>query len=199
MKILTVGCLHGDLTQAKKLVDTAVKEKVDLVVFNGDFTFGGGHTPGVFKAFKDKGLKIALLPGNHEDPSLAEFLMHKYGAINLHGYGMKFGDVGIFGCGAANIGIFQLPEDEIYRMLKEGFSKIENARKKIMFTHVHPHDTLIERLSGFPGSKGAKWAIDALQPDMHLSSHIHETEGLEEDIGNTKVISVGRHGKIIEI
>jgi Icc-related predicted phosphoesterase len=46
---------------------------------------------------------------------------------------------------------------------------------------------------------GAKWALDAFQPDMHLSSHIHETEGLEDNVGPTKIFSVGRHGKIIEL
>ena len=199
MKILTIGDLHDDMNQAKKLAEKAETEKVDLVVFNGDFTLGGVHTPGLLQVFKEKGLKIALLPGNHESLDIIDFMKYKYGAINLHGYGLKFGEVGVFGCGAANIGIFQLPEDEIYKSLKEGFDRIKDAKMKIMITHMHPDETLISRVSGFPGSKGVKWALDSLQPDFLLSSHMHETEGLEENVGPSKVISVGKHGKIIEI
>jgi Icc-related predicted phosphoesterase len=199
MKILTIGDLHGDLGQAKKLAEKAEKEKVDLVVFNGDFTFAGIHTPGLLKIFKDKGLKLALLPGNHESPDIVDFMKYKYNAIGLHGYGVQFGDVGIFGCGSADVGLFQLPEDEIYDILKEGFNRIKDAKKKIMITHMHPDETLIARMSGFKGSKGIKRALDSFKPDLLLSSHIHETEGLEENFGPTKIISVGKSGKIIEI
>ena len=51
MKILTVGDLHGDVNQAKKLAEKARQESVDLVVVNGDFTTMGNHTPGLFQAF----------------------------------------------------------------------------------------------------------------------------------------------------
>ena len=37
------------------------------------------------------------------------------------------------------------------------------------------------------------------KPDILLSGHIHEAEGLQEKIGKTKIISVGKKGKIIEI
>ncbi len=199
MKILTIGDLHDDLSQAKKLAIIAEKEKVDLVVFNGDFTFAGTSTPGLLKVFKDKGLKLALLPGNHESPDITDFLKYKYDAIGLHGYGVQFDDVGIFGCGSADVGLFQLPEDEIYDVLKEGFDLIKDAKKKIMITHMHPEETLIARMSGFPGSKGVRWALNSFKPNIHISSHIHEAEGLEENVGPTRVISVGKSGKIIEI
>ncbi|MEM2874386.1 MAG: metallophosphoesterase [Candidatus Nanoarchaeia archaeon] len=199
MKILAIGDLHGDLEQAKKLAEKAKKEKVDLVVFNGDFTFAGMQTPGLFKTFKDKGLKIAILPGNHESPDIIDFIKYKYGITNLHGYGLQFGDVGLFGCGSANIGLFQLPEDEIYNVLKEGFNKVMTAKKKIMFTHMHPDETLLTKFSGFKGSKAIKKAIERFKPDILISSHIHEAEGLEDNIGSTKILSVGPRGKIIEI
>jgi len=199
MKILTIGDLHDDLSQAKKLALIAEKEKVDLVVFNGDFTLGGIHTPGLLQVFKEKGLKLALLPGNHESLDVIDFLKYKYAALDLQGYGVKLGDVGIFGCGSANIGIFQMPEDEIYSELKKGFNRIKDAKKKIMITHMHPDETLITRVSGFSGSKGVRWALESFQPDFLLSAHMHETEGLEENFGPTKIISVGKAGKIIEL
>ena len=44
-----------------------------------------------------------------------------------------------------------------------------------------------------------KKAIEKFHPDLLLCSHVHEAEGIEEKIGKTKVISVGKKGKIIKI
>ena len=69
-----------------------------------------------------------------------------------------------------------------------------------MITHVHPTGTKMEKFTQFfPGSKGIRKAVEAFKPDILLCSHVHEAEGIEEKIGNTKVINVGKKGKIIEL
>jgi Icc-related predicted phosphoesterase len=106
----------------------------------------------------------------------------------------------LFGCGGANIGVGQLSEDEIYKVIKKGFDKVKDMGKKILVTHVHPSGSKMEKFTEFfPGSSGVRKAIDQLKPDILLCSHVHEAEGIEEKIGKTKVINVGKKGKIIEI
>ena len=123
-----------------------------------------------------------------------------YGVTNLHGYSVKIGEVGLFGCGGANIGLFQLDEKEMFDLLKKGHEYIKDMKKKIMVTHVHPKGTLMEKFTNiFPGSKGIRKAVDKLKPDLLLCSHVHEAEGIEESIGKTKIINVGKKGKIIHI
>jgi len=69
-----------------------------------------------------------------------------------------------------------------------------------MVTHVHPDKTKMGKLTRFfPGSTGVKKAVDTFKPDLLLCSHVHEAEGIEEIVGKTKVVNVGRKGKIIEI
>ena len=69
-----------------------------------------------------------------------------------------------------------------------------------MVTHVHPDKSKIEKFTKvFPGSSGVRKAIEKFHPDILLCSHVHEAEGIEEKIGKTKVINVGKKGKIIEI
>ena len=69
-----------------------------------------------------------------------------------------------------------------------------------MVTHVHPTDTKMEKFTkSFPGSTGVKKAIDVFKPDILLCSHVHEAEGIEEKVGNTRIINVGKKGKIIEL
>lgn len=204
MKILAAGDLHGDQALAKQLAEQAEKEKVDLVILNGDLV-EEGQTQGILGIFKEKKQKVLIMPGNHEMPSTTQFLADLYGFTNLHAYSLSSGDVGVFGCGGANIGLSQLSENEIFYALKTGFERVKDLPKKIMVTHVHPADSMIEQFSKtagiipMSGSSGLKKAIDQFKPDILICGHVHEAEGIEEKIGNTTVINVGKKGKIIEI
>ena len=200
MKILASGDIHGDTRLAERLAEKAEKEKVDLVVLCGDLTNFEMDTSNIVGPFVKKKQKVVLIPGNHETLTTADFLAQRYGATNLHGYSIKSGEVGLFGCGGANIGINQLTEKEIYSLLKKGNDYLKDTAKKIMVTHVHPTGTNMEKFTSFfPGSTGIRKALDAFKPDILLCSHVHEAEGIEEMVGKTKVINVGKEGKIIEL
>jgi Icc-related predicted phosphoesterase len=200
MRILASGDIHGDTRLAKQLAEKAVKENVDLVVLCGDLTYAEKSLDNIIGPFVARGKRVLVIPGNHETVATADFLAELYGVKNIHGVSVKYKDVGIFGCGGANIGLFQLDEKEIYDLLKKGNDKINNLKKKIMVTHVHPSGTKMEKFTEvFPGSSGVRKAIEKFKPDIALCSHVHEAEGIEEMIGNTRVINVGRKGKIIDI
>ena len=200
MKILAAGDIHGDTGLAEKLAEKADKEKVDLVILCGDLTFAEQSTENILGPFAKRKEKVLLIPGNHETIATADFLAEVYGMKNIHGYSVKYQDVGLFGCGGANIGMFQLDENEIYDTLKKGFERIKYLKKRIMGTHVHPTGTKMEKVTRFfPGSEGIRKAIEKFQPEIMLCSHVHEAEGIEEKIGKTKVINVGKAGKIFEL
>ena len=200
LKILAAGDIHGDIDLAEKLAEKAKKEKVDLVVLCGDLTLRETSTDNIIGPFKKRKEKVLLIPGNHETIATADFLAQQYGMKNLHGYSVNYKDVGIFGAGGANIGLFQLDEKELYDLLKKGNDKVKYLKKKIMVTHVHPSGTKMEKFTKLvPGSDGVKRAVDKLKPDLLLCSHVHEAEGIEEKVGKTKIINVGKKGKIIEI
>jgi len=202
MKILAAGDIHGDISLARKLANKAEKEKVDLVVLAGDIVEENNLLPGVISPFLDKKKKVLFVPGNHESLATADFIADFYGITNLHGYSVKYENIGIFGCSGNNIGINQLSEDEIFSLLKKGFEKIKDSKKKIMVTHVHPSDTKMGKF-GHPlvreGSQGVKKAVEKFKPDILICSHVHEASGIEEKLSKTLVINVGTEGKIIEI
>ena len=189
----------GDKSAARRLADLAEKENVDLVILNGDLV-EEEDTTGIVGPFVAKKKKVIILPGNHETIATADFLAELYSVTNLHGYYIKFNNIGFFGCGGANIGVAQLTEDEIFETLKKGFEKIKDMPKKIMVTHMHPADSLMENFSKFiKGSAGLKKAIDKFKPDILICGHVHEAEGIEEIVGKTRVINVGKKGKIINL
>jgi len=195
LKILAAGDIHGDSRITKKLAERAERENVDLVILAGDVT-SPIETKNLLKPFKDKGKKVLILPGNHEDFATADFLAELYGMKNIHGYSVKYNDVGIFGAGGALD--FNISERELFSTLKKGYDALRGLKRKIMVTHMHSAGTGSE-FSGIEGSRSIRRAVETFKPDFLIHSHIHEAEGIEEKIGKTKVINVGRKGRIIEL
>lgn len=199
LKVLAAADIHADTTTAKRLAKKAKKAKVDLVILCGDLTFFNKDAKNLIKPFTDLKQKVLLIPGNHDTFATTDFLAEFYGVKNIHGYSVKYKDVGIFGCGGVkDLGLDSITEKEIFSNLKKGFSKVKQLKKKIMVTHVHAKGTKAE-FSGFEGSSGVQKAVQKFKPDILFSGHIHEAEGIEEKIGNTKVINVGKKGTIVEI
>lgn len=198
LKILAAADIHGDSSISKKLAEKAEKEKVDLVLLCGDLTMFNKESKGIIRPFIDKKLKLLLIPGNHDSFATADFLAEFYGVKNIHGYSAQYKDVGIFGCGGTDFGLSRMIEKQIAETLQKAHKGIKNLKKKIMVTHMHPHKTLAE-FSGFKGSKSIRQAINKFKPDLVISGHIHEAEGIEDKIGKTKIVNVGRKGTILEI
>jgi hypothetical protein len=195
LKILAAGDIHGDSKLVKKLAEKAKKEKVDFVILAGDI-MGIVETKNLIKPFKDAKQKVLLIHGNHEDLATIDFLSDLYNVKNIDGYALKYKDVGIFGAGGAVD--FNTTEKELFNTLKKANKYLKNTNKKLMITHMHPKGSKSE-FSGFEGSKAIKKAIQEFHPDILIHSHIHEAAGIEGKIGKTKVINVGRKGKIIEL
>jgi uncharacterized protein len=198
-KILAASDLHGDSKLAKKLAEKSENENVDLVVLCGDLT-GWVETKNIIKPFKDKNKRVLILPGNWDSFATADFLAKMYGVKNIHGYSAIYENVGFFGAGGAKNapGPGMITEKELLRSLEKAHQDLKGIERKIMVTHMHPAGSKSE-FSGFEGSTSITKAIRKFKPDLLLHGHIHEGAGLEETIGKTKVINVGRTGKIIEI
>lgn len=203
LRILAAGDIHGDRKLAKELAERAKNEHIDLVILTGDITFLGESTDDIIGPFAKQGKKVLIVPGNHETVATADFLTEVYSNTkNIHGYAVEFGDVGIFGAGGtSNVGPFsRFSESELYDLLKKGFNQVKDKKVKLMVTHCHPSNTLIERFTQFfGGSSGIERAIKKFKPDIAICSHVHEAGGIEEKVGKTKLINVSRTGRVIEI
>lgn len=199
MKILAAGDLHDDQEGVRKLAEEAEKENVGIVIINGDISNFGDLAKGMIKPFLDKGKKVAFVAGNHDVPGITEVLKEKYKILDIQNESVIYDDVGIFGCGGANILHMNFTADEdMFNYLSNGFRYVKTAGKKVMVTHIHPKGSMIEKFS-FPGSEAVTKAIYEFKPDIHICGHIHEMEGFEEKMGKTRVICVGSRGKIIEL
>lgn len=197
-RILAASDLHGDSKLSKALALKAHNEKVDLVVLAGDI-LGFEETKNIIKPFKDKNQPVLLVPGNWDSFATTDFVANLYGVRNIHGYSAIYKNIGFFGAGGAiGPGPGDTTDKEILKTLRKAHSALKGIEKKIMVTHMHPLGSKSE-FSGIEGSPAILKAIKQFKPEILLHGHIHEAHGLEETIGNTRVINVGRQGKIIEI
>ena len=197
-KILAIGDVHGDANLVKKIAKKATKEEVDVIILAGDLTMAEQSIENIVGPLVQTKKQVLLIPGNHESAATIDFLSKVYGAKNLHGYGLKIGDLGIFGAGTANMGIHSIGDSGIAKLLKKAHNDIKDTRRKLMVTHIHPYGSKSE-IFGFKGSKAVRNAIDRFRPDVHISSHIHQAGGMEEKIGDTRVINVSKKERIFEI
>jgi len=207
MKILATGDLHGDVSLAKKLAEKAEKEKVDLVILAGDIFSDNINTENMIGEFVKKKKAVFLIPGNHETVATVQAIAEIYGIRNLHGYSVKYPEIGIgiFGCGGAEVGPHPTLDSQIYKLLKEGFEKVKDMKTKIMVTHVHPKGTKIigemtpHRVIKESESESVRQAIEKFKPDIAICSHVHEASGIEERIGKTRIVNVSREGVIFDL
>ena len=193
LRILAAGDLHGSLDIAKKLSVKAKKAKVDLVVLAGDIYGYAEGDEGILKPFAKAGQRVVFVPGNC-DFDEDRVRLSKAGK-DIHNYYVTYGGVGIAGIGSPNWKLSL--DDEDFRGIKSNFDKMKTG-KKILVSHLHAEGTMAE-FSGIPGEKVLRKAVKDFKPDLLISAHIHEAEGIEDKIGKTKVVQVGRRGKVLEI
>ncbi len=194
MNIMAFGDIHEYVHTLKTL--EAPLHHADLILVTGDITrWRGPHTAAkVLAAIKHYNTNILAQVGN-TDSWDTHYYLNDLG-INLHGQGHRFDDLGIFGVGGSNATPFYTPtefsEEEIAAYLMAGYDMIKDAPRKILIAHCPPYRTTVDRLySGqHVGSTSVRQFIEAYQPDICISGHIHEAPG-EDRLGNTLLLNPG--------
>jgi len=204
MKIISFGDVHEDTNNLIKIKSEL--ENADMIVISGDLTnyHGKAEAKKVLESIKKYNKHLLAQYGNLDQPDVDGYLTKE--GINLHGNGYVFGDVGIFGCGGSSPTPFNTPseisETDIKKYLTDGYSKVKDAKWKIMVCHTPPKDTAIDVIrSGLHvGSSVVRDFIVQYKPDVCISGHIHESRGRDK-VGDTIVLNAGmfRDGWYIEV
>ncbi len=193
LKILVASDIHGNFKTAKTLSEKAEREKVDLVILAGDIYGYTDGKAGILKPFKKKNQLVLFVPGNCEFER--ECLLLEKDAKNISGQSLAHGNVTFIGVGNPNGELHLTKKD--FKRIEENFKQAKST-KKILISHLHARGTLAE-FSGFFGDPLLRKAVENFQPNLLISGHIHEAEGLDDKIGKTQVIQIGKNGRILEI
>ncbi len=194
MKIISFGDVHEDTSNLIKIKSEL--ENADLIIISGDLTNYHGivEAKKVLDSVKKYNKHLLAQYGNLDQPEVDGYLTKE--GINPHGNGYLFEDIGIFGCGGSSPTPFNTPseisETDIKKYLTDGYSKVKDAKWKIMVCHTPPKDTAIDVIrSGLHvGSSVVRDFIVQYKPHVCISGHIHESRG-KDKIGDTIVLNAG--------
>jgi Icc-related predicted phosphoesterase len=194
MRIVSFGDIHMSLRSIERLAPEL--RAADLVILSGDLTnFGGADdAEKVMAATRQHARAVLAVSGNLDQPEVLDFLRAQ--GVSLHGEARRFGDLGIFGCGGSNLTPFRTPtelsEDELAAVLDRAWALVADAPLVLMVCHTPPARTTTDRIGGgqHVGSPAVRAFIEARQPQVCITGHIHESPGVDR-IGRTAVLNAG--------
>lgn len=204
MKIIAAGDIHMNPGDVATIPDIG---SADFIIITGDITNYGSCSDAaeVLNSLRAINSSILAVSGNLDQPDVERYLEDI--GISLHGRGRMLADgLGIMGLGGSNYTPFRTPnefsEEELAGFLAAGFVQVEGANDFILVSHPPPLGTKTDMLTDgtHVGSKAVRRFIEAKQPHLCLTGHIHESRGTDY-IGRTLVLNPGmlQHGGYITI
>lgn len=202
MKILCVADIHGDMKDLEKVAVFARNNKINSVIILGDlsgygrfrnFEMNKEDAAKVLEILKE--FEILTIPGNCDSIPTIEFLEKK--GVSIHGKIKVIEDVSFVGLGGSSPTPFQTPfelsEREIYEKLKKLMDNVK-TKKVVLALHSPPKNTNcdITGNGSHVGSESVREIIEEFQPDLVVSSHVHESGGITDTIGKTKIANIGQ-------
>lgn len=191
MKIVALPDLHGKSNELKQIARPL--HEADLVLLPGDITNGSMEEAiRVFNGIEKFNENYLTIPGNMDTHKFIAYTAHE--GINLHRRHMLFEDCAIVGVGGALpfAGAFVFSEEELAKLLADAISELPENTPFILMCHQPPYDTKVDLLEDgvYVGSHSVRQFIEAHQPLICFTGHIHEAQGIDM-IGSTQIINPG--------
>ena len=197
MKFLAFTDIHQDRKLLATLLERAQQDDIDFILCAGDFSTFGRGAAAVLEAFQKLGKKLYIIPGNHEEGSGWEELIARFPeCVNLHARAVTVGKYIFLGYGGGGFA----QEDERFRKIARGWYSEHQGKKIVLVTHGPPFDTKLDFLHDrHVGHKDYRAFILRMHPKLAISGHLHETVGMTDMLGETKLVNPGWEGMVIEL
>jgi Icc-related predicted phosphoesterase len=197
MKLLIFSDIHNDLRSLERLMAT----EADYYFAAGDLVSFGRGLDACGELMKAKGERVYCLPGNHESSGDIERLCDRYGLRNFHEKTLAVGEYTVAGLGYSNPTPFNTPGEYTEAQLAERLAKFSGLAPLILICHTPPHGTRLDTIK--PGAHAGSTAVGKFiqteQPQYFFCGHIHEAAGVEERLGATTAVNVGKKGYLLEL
>ena len=193
---IAFGDIHEDLSRLDAIPLLA---EASGIIVTGDMTNAGGigTAERVLEAVVARNPRIYAQIGNMDRGEVTDWLRDK--GWNMHAEVVELAE-GAFlvGAGASTATPFgtpsEFPESYFAALLEDARHRLNQlgARHVLLVSHNPPHGTACDRVGGntHVGSMAVRRFIEAVQPDVCLCGHIHESRG-EDRIGRTVVVNPG--------
>jgi Icc-related predicted phosphoesterase len=193
VRLLAFSDVHRDLRQAARLAERA--RDVDVVLAAGDFASVHRGLDELIDMLVVIETPTVVVPGNNEtEEALREACAGWAAATVLHGEGTEVDGVPFYGLGA---GVPTTPWDWSFDLTEqEAAAKLAACPAgAVLVSHSPPKGCLDEGL----GSDAVLEAIRDKRPRLVVCGHIHECNGQEATLGETRVVNAGPGGMLLEL
>jgi Icc-related predicted phosphoesterase len=205
MNILAFTDFHGNQEAYEKAKRVIALQRPDFVIVAGDIiNYDARRAKELLSDLVSAGRPVYYVPGNMDNAELGSWT----GTDNLHslhGRCENLENVSLIGLGGSPHGpfrtVFEYSEEEAEGLLEKALMDYRGG-KLILVSHCPPNDTEIDRLSSgeHAGSISVRRFIEKAQPQLVISGHIHEAQGVDK-IGMSTVVNTGpaRNGNFAKI
>lgn len=191
---IAIGDMHESAKNIARIPDA---DHAEGIIVTGDLTNAGDSQTAdrILEQIAEVNPTLYVLFGNMDKKGVQSLLQDKN--VSIHARGMRLNQsIGLAGVGASLPTPFGTPsevsDETLADWLQQAVSEVEHLPRTILATHNPPLNTVTDRLSNgsHVGSRKLREYIEASQPDVVVTGHIHEAVG-EERIGASKVINPG--------
>lgn len=157
----------------------------------------------VFQVLDEQGVRVLLIPGNHDPPEIFSEEAAKFSNIvDIHKNYYVENNIVFLGYGGAQLSPFEFrsefdEEDALIELL-EILEQVSSYDRKIIITHAPPFELRDLTKRGHAGSKAIREAYERGKPLALLCGHIHEGVGRAKNVLNVGEFRKGFYG-IVEI
>lgn len=202
MKVLLFSDIHGDI----RALERVAAETADLFIDVGDLAAFGRGLERCGEVLKPLGERLWVLPGNHETHADTRKLCEKFGFRDFHrqvrALETRGGTIHWAGLGYSNLTPFNTPGEYTEEEMAKALAAFDGIRPPLyLVVHCPPLNTKLDEYA--PGKHAGSSAVldwvEGSQPEYLFCGHIHETAGMQDCVGRTQCINVGKQGYTIEI
>ena len=201
MKILIFSDIHGDL----RALEQALALPADVYIAAGDLANFGKGLERCAEVLKPLGERLWLMPGNHETHDSTRAVCERFGFVDFHRQVRPLssgkGVIHWAGLGYSNITPFGTPGEYTENEIAAALAPFEKFEPLYLVAHCPPGDTRLDQYAPgkHAGSLALRQWVESVQPERLFCGHIHETAGMNEQIGRTQCVNVGKRGYLVEI
>lgn len=197
MKILLFSDIHGDL----RALERVIAQPADVYIDVGDLATFGRGLERCGEVLKLLGNKLWVLPGNHETHEQTRELCQRYGFVDFHRQIRTLGATKWAGLGYSNITPFNTPGEYSEEEIAGALAAFDGITGLYLVVHCPPNDIKLDEFAAgkHAGSTAIRLWVERARPSYLFCGHIHETAGMQDRLGATQCINVGKQGYSIEV
>ncbi|HWC98934.1 MAG TPA: metallophosphoesterase [Candidatus Sulfopaludibacter sp.] len=197
MKLLIFSDIHGDWKRLEQLLAM----EADYYIAAGDQVTWAKGMRGCGEVLKTRGEKVWVLPGNHESASQVAEMCDQNGLHNFHEQHFAVGRWNVAGLGYSSPTPFNTPGEYSEPQMAERLKPFDTLEQLVLICHAPPYGTKLDQIRPglHAGSRAVREFVERKQPVYFFCGHIHEAEGVVEQMGSTRAQNVGKAGYLLEL